>query len=298
MKVLLRLLLVFSLIFLFVYLYSNDLLVIPDLESPMWFLISVALVFIGFLLDVKAWQLIINSEIPLLNYKTAFISSGKFILTKYIPGKLWIVVGRAGYIKEKHNGSLANFASLSLYYQIIVIFAGTITGFLILYFINIKLFWIVLLTIILTILFIILFTKTAVSLASKILTVLFRKKISLPFISTRLTFKLILISVFNWIVWSFAFYLFLISVNSAEILQLKAGLLFPISTVLGIVVIIAPGGIGVREGFLTIGLTALGMQEIEAISISVLSRLWFLIGEFLFFGSAWLLEIRKPIILK
>jgi uncharacterized membrane protein YbhN (UPF0104 family) len=249
-------------------------------------------------LDVKAWQLIVNSEIPQLTYKIAFISTGKYILSKYIPGKFWIIVGRAGYIKEEYNGSLVNFASMSLYYQVIVLFAGTVTGCWILYFINIKLFWITLIAIIITTLFILLFKNKATSLASKILTFVFRKRICLPCISTRLTFQLFLISVFNWVVWSFAFYLFLFSVNSAEILQLKAGLIFPISTVLGIVVIIAPGGIGVREGFLTIGLIALGMQEIEAISVSVLSRLWFLIGELLFFGSAWLQEIKKTIILK
>jgi len=114
----------------------------------------------------------------------------------------------------------------------------------------------------------------------------------LPYLSTKITIKILTISIFNWVIWSLAFYLFLLSIHNHDIIDLKVGMLFPLASVVGIIVLIAPGGLGFREGFLTIGLTVLGITAKDAASIAVLSRLWFLFGEFLFFAISILLQFR------
>ncbi len=69
--------------------------------------------------------------------------------------------------------------------------------------------------------------------------------------------------------------------------SLLAGFIFPLANTLGIVFILAPGGIGIREGILTVLIHASGVDLITATSIAVFSRLWFLAGEgFLFLLGA------------
>ena len=98
----------------------------------------------GFIADVKAWQTIVRTDIRDISYRDSFISTGKFIFSKYIPGKFWIIIGKAGYLREKYKNSFINLASYSFYYQLIALFAGTVTGIGIIYFVNETWFWVLL----------------------------------------------------------------------------------------------------------------------------------------------------------
>ena len=59
--------------------------------------------------------------------------------------------------------------------------------------------------------------------------------------------------------------------------------MFPISVVYGVLAIIVPGGIGVRESILSGFLIALKVDPKLAVTISALSRLWFISGEVFIF---------------
>ena len=290
MKLLLKILLYFSLIFLLIYLYSKDLLFIPELQKPEWFIVSIGILFLGYFMDVKAWHLIVKTEISTLTYKDAFISTGKFIFSKYIPGKLWVIIGKAGYLKEKYNRGFINLTSYSFYYMLISIFSGTLVGLAILYFIDLHWFiGVVIGALILTTIVSFGF-KPGISLTSRLLTFIFRKEIILPHVTSKITFQMCLLSIGNWLIWALAFYLLLLSFKDFGTVNIIAGLLFPLSSVVGIIVIIAPGGLGFREGFLTLGLTALGMTAKDAASVAVLSRMWFLIGEVFIFLIAFIID--------
>ncbi len=293
MKRFLGLLLIASLVFLVVYLYKNNMLFIPQLINPIFFFISLLLILIGFLLDTIAWRVIMKKELPAVTFTDAFISSGKFIFSKYIPGKLWIILGKAGYIQEKYNFSFVNLTSYSFYYQLISLFAATMLGIGIVYKFNLLFFWILIVFAGLFILLFVVFHKSLVTYLSRIYSSLFRKGTSLPNLLPRTILKIFIISFTNWLIWSVAFYFFLYSAINEVDIQLSSGLLFPVSSVIGIVVIIAPGGLGVREGFLTLGLIGFGLSSKEAASIAVLSRIWFLIGEFIFFISALIMFIKN-----
>jgi len=241
-------------------------------------------------MDVKAWHLIVKTEISTLTYKDAFISTGKFIFSKYIPGKLWVIIGKAGYLKEKYNRGFINLTSYSFYYMLISIFSGTLVGLAILYFIDLHWFiGVVIGALILTTIVSFGF-KPGISLTSRLLTFIFRKEIILPHVTSKITFQMCLLSIGNWLIWALAFYLLLLSFKDFGTVNIIAGLLFPLSSVVGIIVIIAPGGLGFREGFLTLGLTALGMTAKDAASVAVLSRMWFLIGEVFIFLIAFIID--------
>jgi uncharacterized membrane protein YbhN (UPF0104 family) len=55
--------------------------------------------------------------------------------------------------------------------------------------------------------------------------------------------------------------------------------------------VLAPGGIGVREGALALLLTSGGVTASKAATIALLSRLWFLVSEIFIF--IWGLVIKR-----
>ena len=66
--------------------------------------------------------------------------------------------------------------------------------------------------------------------------------------------------------------------------------ILPVSMILGIVAIFSPGGLGVREGALTFLLVSTGIPTEMALSISIFSRVWTLIGEGAAFALSFILK--------
>ncbi len=293
MKIFLNILLYLSFIFLFIYLYVKDLLIIPELLYPAYFFLSLVLVLAGFSISAKAWQTITKSEIPDVSYKDSFVSTGKFIFSKYIPGKLWVIIGKAAYLKERYAKSFINLTSFSFFYQLISLFSATVVSIGVVYFFDKTWFWLLVAVLCCFLVFFTVLYKPALRVVSRLLGFVFRKDIRLPVVQKRVTFKVFLLSLSNWIIWSISFYFFLLSTLPADYVSLAMGFLFPVSAVAGIIVVIAPGGLGIREGLLVIGLTSFGIQPKEAAAVAFISRLWFLAGEFLFFIIAALLTVKN-----
>jgi len=237
---------------------------------------------IGYVFDSKGWQIIIQTKIPRISYKNAFISNGKFLLTKYIPGKVWVITGRAGYLKERYHDNFLDLTSYSLYHQILVLFAGTMIG--IGAFFNTRFIWFgtSLLALIIVMGFLFQFKDAILKILGNLLSRLIKKEIKLPEVSTRRSISVLLNSSLSWLFFAVGFSLLISSLYNIRI-SLEYGLLFPLSIVFGTIALFAPSGIGIREGFLTFALTSFGISTAEAVSISIVSRLWFLIGEVLFF---------------
>lgn len=266
---------------------------IPDVNKPWLFTISIILLFSGYFVDSKAWQNILQDELPTVTYTDAFISSGKYIFGKYIPGKVWIILGKAGYLNERYSFSLVSLGSLAIYYQIISLFAATLTGLAILYNVNITIFFNVLAFSTLLVVVFFFFRGWISEKGSKLLSLLLRSNIVLPVLELRMTFRVFALSLFMWIIWSFSFYVFLLSVYGETDLPVTAGMIFPVSSVLGIIVLIAPGGLGIREGFMVLALALFGIPAAQAASVALLSRIWSLGGEFLFFIAALFVSNRS-----
>jgi len=68
-------------------------------------------------------------------------------------------------------------------------------------------------------------------------------------------------------------------------------LAFPAGITYGFVVIFMPAGIGVREGIVASFLIAGGISSANAITISVISRFWFVAGEVFLFISSWVMQL-------
>jgi uncharacterized membrane protein YbhN (UPF0104 family) len=118
-----------------------------------------------------------------------------------------------------------------------------------------------------------------------------KKEIDIPHVSIRDHISTIIYVTFYWSAWIFSFYFFAISIYSSATFLI--GFMFPLSVTLGLLAIIAPGGIGVREAVLTGFMVLKGIPLEIATSISVLSRLWFMSGEIFVFITGFIVSRGK-----
>ncbi len=68
-------------------------------------------------------------------------------------------------------------------------------------------------------------------------------------------------------------------------------LAFPASMTYGFIVVFLPAGIGIREGILASFLVAGGLTPENALTISVISRFWFVAGELFLFLLARVMKL-------
>ena len=128
------------------------------------------------------------------------------------------------------------------------------------------------------------FSKNVHNLILSILKKVLKKDLTIPFVGIKEIKPYLLINVLLWLSWSFAFYLLGKSITNE--IQFIGGFAFPIGVCYGLIVIFTPGGIGVREGILTLFLISSGVEASIAASISIISRLWFISGELFIFVVA------------
>ena len=102
--------------------------------------------------------------------------------------------------------------------------------------------------------------------------------------------KTVLLFILNWLVAGTGFYLLVHAIYPVPFSQwLYVGGIYGLSTIIGILALFAPSGLGVREGILTAGLLLI-MPEEYALSISLISRLWQTVAEILLVSGAFLVN--------
>ncbi|MBN1930085.1 MAG: flippase-like domain-containing protein [Desulfobacterales bacterium] len=286
-----------SLIFLLIYLYRIDLFIPLKIVNAGLLILSVLLLFMGFILDALSIKIFLKYNNVSLSLSEAIVLTGKYSLAKYIPGKIGVIIGKAAYIVEKAN--VSNYRSLEnvTVYHILFLLSAAILSVITSYnYLNRQsenLFLIILLLILL--LFLLSLKKTQLVIRS-FMKKLFRKDFYEVY-SQRSIILVLVGAMFCWLFWVAGFWLLSMSVGIK--ITIKAALLFPLATIVGVIAFFAPGGIGVKEGVISAGLIFFGVNKTDSISVSVYSRLWYLFGEVLFFMLAIIISCicnKKPII--
>lgn len=270
-----------SILFLVYYLIKSDIFFLPKIHRPFFLLLSIIFLLAGFLFEMFAWFSLLKLHLVEVSYRTIIIGSGMTILGKYIPGKVWAVMGRAKVISEKNDERLSKISFISFEAQIILLWTGlvlSLTGSIIS---NIEIEYILLIVVFLFLFSVIIFSDKYKIVTEKLLSKVFKKNYTLPKLSYKNTY-VILLNFMPWISWTVGFYLLVLSISSA-ILPFSVSYSFVISITFGVIAIFSPGGLGVRESIMTGFLTMSGLTLPVAISISVFSRMWFLVGEILIF---------------
>jgi glycosyltransferase 2 family protein len=125
-----------SLIFLIIALIKADYLKIPYIKNFNSLIYSFILLFSGFIFNGLSWGKLLKNNYKQIKTSDAISSVGLFIFGKYIPGKLWIILGMSEIISKKYNLPRKDIATLSLTAQFISIWVSLIIGSLGLIFIK------------------------------------------------------------------------------------------------------------------------------------------------------------------
>lgn len=282
-----------SLGFLIFYLIKLDYLQFEGIRfNVVLLIISILILFIAFLVSSYSWKVALQKHGISIDNVYAITSQGQSIFSKYIPGKIWVIMGRAGFVKLLgYDMKVTTFASLKA--QIIELWTGLMLG--IIPFAVLKGFDIV---VIISVVFLLgitlfIFNKRIHELIIKLIGKIIKKEFNLPFVDIRNSIPIILSYFLFWISLSIGFLLLSKAVYAdTSWVNLFA---YPLGVTLGILAIIFPGGIGIREGILTSFLTMTGIPLEIATTISVIQRLWFLTGEVFIFVLATILRRKHPL---
>jgi uncharacterized membrane protein YbhN (UPF0104 family) len=242
-----------------------------NLDIKLFILASVFCVA-GFFFQAFSWFALLRLGSFNVSIKDAVCSVGITIFSKYIPGKVWMILGRVGYLLERYTLNKKKLASFSLLAQILSLLVAFFVSFL--------------LTInnqaVLNQLNIQVELALIISFTGIYLLTYFLKRFFL--VSSKHIFIMFFVSAFMWLFWGigFAFLYYALNIEfEIRFSELIATFIF--SALVGILAFIVPGGLGVREASMVSILSILGLNIHLAISIAAISRVWFLISEIVFF---------------
>ena len=287
-----------SLIFLAIALVRADYLVIPTIYDPLKLILSLLILFAGFLLNALSWSRILRHTPFQVRDREGIASHGLAIFGKYIPGKFWVIMGRAEYLALRSEHSRKDLASLSLDAQFIALWSALLLGTIGMISVKGSKLYGIGVLILFVILSMVIFTPLFHRLAEWLLSRIFRRQVKVPRLPLKKVIRGMVWYLMSWSAWSVAFWLLAASLVP-DPLPLSIAFAFALGGSIGILSIFAPGGLGVREGVLTAYLSLAGMAVQDAATIAVASRLWFLAGEvFIFLVALFIdrqikLKVRK-----
>jgi uncharacterized membrane protein YbhN (UPF0104 family) len=255
-------------------------------------LLSTLIFAFSYFIQIWAWYLItLKLKIalsPSETLRTWFYSQ----LGKYLPGKIWLLLGRIYYYESR--GKSRKFITVALYFEMVTI---VVSGGL-LFLVGLILFkemesvcsgntfWGLLSLFILA--FVCLHPRILERIINWTLAQFKRDPVSLS-ISYSDVLWILFVCIVSWVIGGIGFYLFVDAVYPVApqyILFLTGAL--AISSTLGLIAIFAPSGLGVREGALVYLLSFMMVTPV-AVIISVLTRIWMTLIEIGLIGMVYLM---------
>jgi hypothetical protein len=278
-----------SLLFVAVALYRFDYLALPRFVSHGTLLVSVILLIAGFLCTAAGWgQALAKAGYP-VRFGEALAALGLSIFGNYMPGKVWLIVGRAGYVARRRGYPLGKLTVASLNAQLISLWTGLVVGAVGLLLLDGFRLWGPLVLAMFIALSLVIFSGVVHRFMERILGAILRRPLVIPLLELRQTWQVMPWFILGWLVWALAFALFVDSASTREMVLLD-GLGFPLATTIGILAIFSPGGLGAREAVLAGYLVLAGATGTEAATVAVAARLWYLLGEVALFAVGWLMH--------
>jgi len=271
-----------SLGFVVLWLGRSGNLVMPAIRAPGLLTASLICLLGGFIASAMGWtRLLALSGYPVAPH-VALASVGLTIFAKYIPGKLWALLGRAGYTAKLSGHPLAAISSLSVTAQLLAIWIGLLFGglvFLAMPELGPARLGLLALTACTWMLLTALLLSDAVGRAFQWLGGRLRIRLPpLPRQHWRQLIDALPPFLLSWAAWMLGFSLFVGGLTGQPPV-LAHGAAFALAATLGILAVAVPGGLGVREGLLVLLLAALGVPAAAGAGVALHGRIWFLAGE-------------------
>lgn len=279
-----RILLYLSFGFIIYYLYSFDYLLLSDIHFNFLLLVA-ALIFLwtGFIVSTLSWKNSLQVHQIRITSQLAIYSHGISVFAKYIPGKVWVILGRASIVSEQKS-SLTILSTISLKEQLVYLLTGLIISLFAIIWLPLNPLYSLFVGLTALGLGLFLFSRKVHQLILVIIKKLFNKNLDIPYVTINEALPMLKSILGYWFFWSVGFYLLVLAMYSDA-----SGIItfaFPLSVCYGLLAIIVPGGIGVRESIIVFFLTSAGMDTSFSVTVSLLQRLWFISGEIFIFGLA------------
>lgn len=282
-----------SIIFLIIGLIRADYLIVPNIENFTFLIISLICVFVGFFFDSFAWYKTLRAGgYSMVKVSDCVAGMGLSIFGKYIPGKIWLIVGRSAYVSKRYDLSEKDTTVFSITAQFVSLWVGLLLGSVGMFFAGAQKFIPELTLALWLLLTLLLFSRIFHNLFTVIIKKVFKRNFVLPSLSFKKVVKIMPWFFINWLFWCLGFY-FLSQSMSVETFSVFIGFIFALAGIMGILAVIVPGGIGVREGVLAGMLILAGVEGALAVSIAVASRLWFLMGELFLFILGFIVDLKN-----
>lgn len=272
-----------SIIFLVIALYRADYLKIPEIRSFRSAVISFVCLFSGLLFNTLAWKVMLGKAGWQSGWSECVIGTGMSIFSKYIPGKIWLIVGRAAYIAQRHDYPLGKLSALSLNLQFLSSWVSALLGLIGIWQIRALKLWGIPLVSLIGFLSALIFSQALPKFINGIWSAISNKKRSYPEVPVSPNVLMIPWVAVNIILWSVGFYFLADSIAGADI-PWTVGVGYPLAIAIGTISFITPGGLGIREGVAIAYMKTAGLTSVDAVTIAAASRLWFLMGEAFIFG--------------
>jgi hypothetical protein len=257
------------------------------------FILGTFVFILSYFIQLGAWYLITARLGIALSFQDTLGSWFYSQLGKYLPGKVWLLVSRFYFYESK--GKSKKTISVALYFETVTIIAtaGLLSWVSLIVFQGVTSYdvggypgWLALLFIPVLVL---LHPKVLQKLFNRVLRRLKKEPVVLS-LSFGDVLWILFVCLLSWGVGGIGFYLFIDSVYSVpagSALYLTGALAF--SSILGLIALFAPGGLGVREGAL-VYLLSFSMPGSVAVVLSVLTRLWMTLIEIGLIGVIYLVS--------
>lgn len=250
-------------------------------------ILSVAMLLGFFAVRALLWQRLLCAQALPCSWPLALLSLWRTALVKYLPGKVWIVLGPADIVSRALGRPLGQVSFVALAQIGLSVWAGITLGLPLL----VKatgLPWAVALGVGGASLGLGWWALSRQALLLRKLPLGLGKRLAGKLAPVRVHGGCLLLAYGQWLVLGGAFVLFFQALGGP--LLLSALWWQPLANALGIAVPLSPGGLGVREAVMLFYLSLDGLDWAEASIYVLWARLWFLAVECLSFLISWCLR--------
>jgi uncharacterized membrane protein YbhN (UPF0104 family) len=260
--------------------------------NPFYLLLSFFFLLLTFLTFVRAWQAIIRALGGDISCPFAFWVMAASQTAKYVPGGVWFALGRV-YLAKDEKLSAATIGVSVIIETGLTFLAGILLFFLALslarpenlvnYLLLVPVFLFFLLVLYPPVL------ERLVNIGLKI----FRRQTVRIELSYGSLLRIAVYYLGLWLAQIIGYFLLINALYPVALGQFPSlAAIYIISWMAGFIIILAPGGLGVREGTMTLLLSSI-IPSALAIGISFLSRVWITVFEILIFFAGLIIYRRR-----
>jgi len=265
--------------------------------NPFYLLLSFFFLLVTFLIFVKAWQTIIRSLEGDISYPFAFWVMAASQTAKYVPGGVWFALGRV-YLARSEKLSAEKIGVSVIIETGLTFLVGILLFFLALSLAHPENLVNYLLLIPVFLFFILVLYPPVLERFVNIGLKMIRR----PPVLIKMRYGSLLgIAVYFlglWLAQIVGYFLLINALYPVPLGQFPAlAAIYIISWMAGFIIILAPGGLGVREGTMTLLLSSV-VSSALAIGISFLSRVWVTIFEVAIFFTGLIIyrtKVKSPL---